>query len=236
MDETEFKNKFLPVLAARWSRMVGRVPKNATEFQIAAAKETNHDTWEILGQFDVDQAIEAARQTHREHPTIPDGKGYSWIKHKIREKLQGTKFSGYDPARWTWMDELDLWHQLTNRAKARSTGIPFGRRRGFNEGVVLGQEWEDELFVARACVGKTPSIEERDCAYEYLCRMVNEVRARMKERSYCTDDEIAAKVPYPRDAYWIIRHKWSAAAYMLAAREAEQTAVTEIAGLLEAME
>jgi hypothetical protein len=189
--------------------MVAKADARSSAFSVALAEEANYDLFEKFGRYDIEEAIEAVRAHAREFPQTPDRKGYDWIKWKILSRLNHTGSAESDPARWRWQDEVNLWHAMNVYAK----GVTHGTIKDDLGNEVHG--FGDELYVARTIVGKNPCVEERTAAYAFVCKTIDDARARILERNPGMEQaEANAMYPYPREGYWDARERWQRRADM----------------------
>jgi len=212
MTDREFENDLLPVLSGRWKGMVRRYPKAADDFERKAADEANEFIWEALGEFQKDDAIEAARTISRRIQALPEGKTYRWVVGKIREELLRKEINQH-PDHWTWQDECHFWHTVASFVRE-------------------GKEY-DEVEVARQYCGKNPTVQERDEAYAVLCRHIDGVRGRLLDRkSVGTSDDAAQAAPYPRDQIEYMKHDRMDWLYRKAQADSVRAGLSELSGLL----
>ncbi len=100
----------------------------------------------------------------------------SWPQWKgIAAKLEDTGPRA-DPSPWLPSDEISLGHLMEMYRRLHGKGM-------------VGDEYLDELHVARVCIGKCPTQQEREDAWAVLNRDVEETNARLQNngsRLRCT--------------------------------------------------
>jgi hypothetical protein len=237
MTEQDFSDQILPAIHALWPRVVKLNVKPVREHgsqadlyadqkryerDLAAAKEKNNQAWRIVRNYQAEDALDAIRRVGETHIDFPEHRGRGWVLNAIRQELRqrygvpaGQDDDGgrprFDPAAWTWQDEANLWFVLADLARS-------------------GKEM-DELEVARKRLGKNPSIDERDRAYQILCNHVSEARKRATSRDGITPADAERRYPFPRDVVEEIRQ---GRADWLAAR-AEQAVCANMAAEMAEM-
>lgn len=91
MTEHEFQSDFLPVLAGIWPKMVARVKPGASEFDRKAVREANRNIFAVLGRYELQKAVQAARDYGADHPGSPSYNDYGKVLSGIRAALSGEK-------------------------------------------------------------------------------------------------------------------------------------------------
>ena len=243
MTEHEFKEQVIPCVAAFWPRLVTVSVRPAREHdaadiqrynqQVAFSREKNSRIWNLVNRYPVDEILIIIRAVGQTHMEFPEYKGPGWVLSTIRDRIhmeygtptdQETDRPRRDPSRWTWHDEMNLWHILADMARRNVAG--------------------DELQTAREWLGKNPSINERDEGYQIICKHLDQTRQRVVDRGDMNMDEARIQYEYPRErvrrilegyADWDHRRAEMLAAKQRAAEQASQQVNQTADAELEAM-
>jgi hypothetical protein len=167
MTRSEFSAQLLPALMGMWPKMVARLPRNPSELDRTVASEANRLIWDLLGGFEVNAVVAAARAFKREHVSYPEKKGKDWVLEQIRRRMLGSTRK-FNPSAWNWNDEHELWMYFGVMAPL----VVSGKR---------DESWLDEGNIARRHCGKNPTADEREYAYGIL---VDHIDKSLEARHY----------------------------------------------------